>query len=146
MKTFIVKLCSKSVGSEYDSDADYLTIDFEISAESDYDAANKAINYFNATYWSQATDNADKIKSDFNKLKSVLGGLPNDLKCFKELESVILNEYKRILRKYYEVDITIEEFNKMCISEKLDYLYQTGCELDYIVYPKKHTHKEKVKL
>lgn len=146
METFIVKLCSKSGGSEYDSDADYLTIDFEISAESDYDAANKAITYFYATYCSQAVDKADKIKSDFNKLKSVLGGLPNDLKCFKELESVILHEYKRILRRYYGGgDITIEEFNKMDISKKLDYLYLTGCELDYITYPK-NTHKVKVKL
>lgn len=132
--------------SARDGNDDYQYLTIEVDGESEYVALNKAINYYYETYWSNSEWRKDEFLNEINLLKSNLLSLSNGLTLKNSIDiDRIVNDYASDLRNYYGcTDLSVEEFSHISISNKIDYLSEIGCELAYIIYPKKITKFEKI--
>jgi elongation factor P hydroxylase len=133
MKTYVVKLDSQ------DENGDSQFIEMEVKEASKDLALIKAINYFYKEYWTNTEWKKEELEKEMVSFKKKINDL-SDSVFLKRLPNkhVIINEYESDLRRYLgATDKSLEEFSKLQLNAKIDYLYDIGCNLRYFVYPKK---------
>jgi hypothetical protein len=136
---YIVNLSAK------DANGDCKYFNIEVNCNNDDLAVNKAIAYFYQKYWTNTEWRKEEYEREIAFFKNKLSEL-SDSTLLKKIpnKNQIIDEYSRELRNYLgSTDKSIEEFSKMSLSSKIEYLLDIGCELNYFVYYKK-TKFEKV--
>ena len=140
---YIVKISAK------DENGEYQYIDFEVKCNSEILAVHQAVNYYYSKYWSNSDWQKDEFEKDKNNFKNKINELFNSSSLKNHsLKIFLLNEfqekYESYLRSYLgATDKSVEEFSKISLQNKIQYLSEIGCELSYFVYPKK-TKFEKI--
>ena len=134
---YIVKLSAK------DGNEDYQFVNVEVKCNNKEIAIKKAIDYYYSEYWTNSDWKKEEFETDIINYKNKINELFNSslLKNYS-LRNIILNDfqyqYESYLRSYLGAsDKSVEDFTKMSISFKIQYLSEIGCELSYFAYPKK---------
>jgi hypothetical protein len=130
---YIVKLSAK------DGNEDYQFVNVEVKCNNEEIAINKAVDYYYAKYWTNTEWRKEEFETEMISFKNKLNQL-NDSVLLKRLpnKDIIINEYESDLRIYLGAsDKSVENFSKMALYLKIQYLSEIGCELSYFAYPKK---------
>jgi hypothetical protein len=130
---YIVKLSAK------DGNNDYQYVNIEVKSNNEEIAINKAVNYYYEKYWSNTEWRKEEFEQEMVSFKNKVDEL-NDSLFLKMIpnKDTIINEYESELRRHLgATDKSIEEFSKMSLYLKINYLSEIGCELSYFAYPKK---------
>jgi len=130
---YVVKLSAK------DGDGDYQFVNIEVKCNNEEIAINKAVDYYYEKYWSNTEWRKDEFDKEMSSFKKKIEELKNSvfLKMIPN-KDIILKEYESELRRNLgATDKPIEDFSKMALYLKVNYLSEIGCELSYFTYPKK---------
>lgn len=133
MNIYIVKISSK------DNNGDYQFINFEVKCNNEEISLNKAVDYYYEKYWTNTEWKKEEFEAEMISFKNKLTQL-NDSVLLKRLRNkdIIINEYESDLRSLLgATDKSVEDFAKMSLEKKTQYLLEIGCELSYFAYPKK---------
>lgn len=130
---YIVKLSAK------DGNEDYQFVNVEVKYNNKEIAVNKAVDYYYEKYWTNTEWRKEDFEAEMISFKNKLNQL-NDSVLLKRLpnKDIIINEYESDLRSHLgAIDKSVQEFTKMPLYLKIEYLSEIGCELSYFAYPKK---------
>jgi len=130
---YIVKLSAK------DGNEDYHFVNVEVNCNNENTAINKAVDYYYDKYWSNTDWRKEEFEAEMISFKNKVNQL-NDSTLCKILpnKDIIINEYESYLRSHLGAsDKSVEDFSKMSLYLKLQYLSEIGCELSYFAYPRK---------
>jgi hypothetical protein len=130
---YIVKLSAK------DGNEDYQFVNVEVSCNNQEIAVNKAVDYYYTEYWTNTEWRKEEFETEMISFKKKVSQL-KDCTLLKLLpnEDCIINDYESHLRSNLgATDKSVEEFIKMSLYSKIQYLSEIGCELCYFAYPKK---------
>ena len=130
---YIVKLSAK------DGNIDYHFVNVEVNCNNENTAINKAVDYYYDKYWSNTDWRKEEFEAEMISFKNKVNQL-NDSTLCKILpnKDIIINEYESYLRSHLGAsDKSVEDFSKMSLYLKLQYLSEIGCELSYFAYPRK---------
>lgn len=130
---YVVKLSAK------DGNGDYHFVSIEVKCNNEEIAINKAVDYYYEKYWSNTEWRKDEFDKEMDSFKKKIEELKNSvfLKMIPN-KDIILKEYESELRRNLgATDKPIEDFSKMALYLKVNYLSEIGCELSYFTYPKK---------
>ncbi len=131
MGKFIVKICSE------DRNGENIFLEYKIEAVNSKIAAEKAINNFYKTYWTNTEHKKEEIGEEMEIFKNNLKELREKTKLkFIPNEQIIIQEYENSLRnKLGAFDLSVREFENLLLDDKIDYLDKIGCKLSYFDYP-----------
>jgi uncharacterized protein (DUF2132 family) len=130
---YIVKLSAK------DGNEDYQFVNVEVNCNNENTAINKAVDCYYEKYWTNTEWRKEDFEAEMISFKNKLNQL-NDSVLLKRLpnKDIIINEYESDLRSHLgAIDKSVQEFTKMALCLKIEYLSEIGCELSYFAYPKK---------
>lgn len=130
---YVVKLSAK------DGNEDYQFVNVEVSCNNEEIAVNKAVDYYYDKYWTNTEWRKEEFETEMISFKKKIKQL-NDSTLLKILpnKDIIINEYESYLRSHLGAsDKSLEDFSKMALYLKIEYLSEIGCELSYFAYPKK---------
>jgi len=123
-----------------EEDKDRLVSEIHIDATDEEMAVRRSIDWFYKTKWTNTEHNKDKFDdavNDFNgRLDKLFENNPYNLRF--DFINLMKSKFEDELRERFPcVDISITTFSVFSIRNKIKYLNQIGCILDYVVYPKK---------
>ena len=130
---YIVKLSAK------DGNGDYQFVNVEVNCNNEEVAANKAVVCYYDKYWANTEWRKEEFEKEMVFFKKKISQL-SDTVLLKSLpnKDIIIHEYESELRSHLGAsDKSIEDFSQMCLSLKIQYLSEIGCQLSYFAYPKK---------
>lgn len=136
-KMYIVKLSAK------DENLDVHLLDIELSALDEESAIKKAIDYYYETHWTNTEWRKDEVEFEVEYLKKKLLLLEKDIgsrikkNIHIPIKDKIIANYEKELREFLGCfDKSLKEFSELPVGDKIDYLFDIGCDLSYFVYLK----------
>jgi formyltetrahydrofolate synthetase len=114
-----------------------------VHADIDYWAKKKDIELFYENHWTNTTYYRKDYEGNIRAITDALD--KPDLKITYDLRAKLKDECKKVIRDHYGyTDIDGSDFNKLSLSDMIDYLASTGTKVEVYIMPKKRI-KEVVK-
>lgn len=139
---YIVKIKVSQKNNDTESEThyngyDYHLLDFRVKVNNELTATAKAIDFYYLKYWTNTNWRADELNSEMEKFKKHLEELEEKTRLKNIPNSdVVIKEYEKSLRQELDCsDIPYGDFVEASIYDKLAYLSEVGCDLEYFAYP-----------
>ena len=118
---------------------------FLVTGESltEYFAIITVINYYYEKFWTNTSNNKDLFNQELDKFKKSLDKLESESYLdYLPNKQKLIDDYQKELRSRLNcTDKTLDEFKTLSLYNKMAYLENLGCFLDYFVIPKKFINK-----
>jgi len=123
-------------GTNYDA---LYKFEFKINSGVELTVINEALVYFYENFWTNSTNNTDLFEQELDKFKKGLDKLQSETyyNVFPDKYEIIKNFESELRQQLSCDDKTVDEFKRLSVDNKINYLSDLGCNLDYFVVPKK---------